>query len=192
MRLGSLIVGVAVALGLGPVTVLAQVPQPAPAPLANPSVAVDPNQPGATPHWTITLFEPYCGGYRIGDGVYLSFESPMTTPTNPPDGSLLFAGQPASVSRVGDALRVAPSPGTLWSMICAPGDRSLTLELLPPAGVTLPDAAGTYALDYWTGANLTPNTLSFDVPDPTDGSSSDNSSGGQPERLADVGNPVPA
>jgi hypothetical protein len=153
-----------IALGLGPLSALAQVPQPGTPQPENPSVVVDPAQPGASPHWTITVFEPYCGGYKIGDGVYLSPEAPISIPQSPADGSILFAGQPASVSQVGNALRVAPSPDTFWSMVCMPGNRSLTVELLPQAGMALPDAGGTYAVDYWTGANPTPVTLSFDVP----------------------------
>ena len=32
-------------------------------------MAVDPLQPGATPHWTISIGAEYCGGYKIGEGV---------------------------------------------------------------------------------------------------------------------------
>jgi hypothetical protein len=159
---------VVLSLGLGPITALAQVPQPGPNTPQAPSVQVDPGQPGTTPHWTITLFEPYCGGYKIGDGVYLSPESPLALPQNLPDGSVLFAGQPASATLVGNAVRVAPAPGVVGSMICMQGNRSLTINFLPQAGLTLPDAGGTYALDYWTGADPTLDTVSFEIPPVSD------------------------
>jgi hypothetical protein len=143
-------------------------PQPQPAPAApatvTPSLAVDPNQPGATPHWTFTIGAAYCGGYRIGDGVYVSPEPPLSLPSTPLDGTnTLFAGQPAAVNAVNGALRVAPGPGQVWSMICMAGQRPLTVELLPPAGLALPTDAGNYAVDVWTGANPTPTTLTFTV-----------------------------
>lgn len=132
----------------------------------NPTLSVDPDQPGATPHWTIGLAAPYCGGFRIGDGVYVRPEAPLTLPPSLPDGSVLFEGHPASISQVGDALRIGPAPDTVWSMICQPGQRPFRVELLPAAGLALPADAGSYALDVWTGANPTPATVSIDVPAP--------------------------
>jgi len=156
-----------VVIGLvSPMSVMAQ---PAAPPFAVPSVSVDPALPGASPHWTITLFAQYCGGYRIGDGVYVSPEAPLALPATLPDGSVLFAGGPASVTQVGTALRVAPAPGLAQSMVCTPGDQPLAIELLPQAGFGLPNTPGTYAVDLWTGAQPTPVTVAFDVPsqDPT-------------------------
>jgi hypothetical protein len=132
----------------------------------NPTLSVDPDQPGATPHWTIGLAAPYCGGLRIGEGVYVRPEAPLTLPASLPDGSVLFEGHPASVSQVGDALRIGPAPDTVWSMICQPGVRPFRVELLPEFGLALPTDAGSYALDVWTGANPTPATVSVDVPAP--------------------------
>ena len=139
------------------------VAQSAPPASPAPSVSVDPNLPGASPHWTITLFAQYCGGYRTGDGVYVRPEAPLAVPLSLPAGSVLFAGEPASVTQVGTALRIAPAPGLAQSMICMPGDRPLSLELLPQAGFALPSSSGTFALDLWTGAQPTPVTVAFDV-----------------------------
>jgi hypothetical protein len=126
---------------------------------------VDPAQLGATPHWTITIGTPYCGGYRIGDGVYVSAEAPLALPSALPDGSVLFAGQPATVTQVhGTTLRVGPTPGLAQRMICMAGERPLTIELLPEAGFALPGDAGDYALDVWTGANPTLLNFVFSVP----------------------------
>jgi hypothetical protein len=130
-----------------------------------PSVSVDAGQPSATPHWTINLSAPYCGGYRIGDGVYLSPEAPLAFPDALPDGSVLFAGNPASVDLENGVLRVSLGPRILQSMICIQGDRPFSVELLPSAGFTLPDIPGDYAIDVWTGASPTPVTATVTVPD---------------------------
>jgi hypothetical protein len=129
-----------------------------------PSVGVDPLQSGATPHWTITLGAEYCGGFKVGDGVYVSPEPPLALPAAIPDGSALFADQPGSVDWVNGALRIAPAAGLVQSMICMAGQRPLKVELLPSAGFNLPTDAGDYALDVWTGADATPQRLSFSVP----------------------------
>jgi hypothetical protein len=136
-----------------------------------PSVVVDPDQTSATADWSITIPAQYCGGYRIGDGVYISPEAPITLPSPVPDGSVMFAGQPAEVDEINGAWRVSLAPGIAQSMICMPDDRPLTIELTPQAGVTLPDSPGTYAVDVWTGANPTPMTLQFDVPADADSQS---------------------
>jgi hypothetical protein len=160
MRLCSR-VGVAFSLGLlaftlGSVSgVLAQ---------SLPSLSVDPLQPGATPHWTITIGAQYCGGYKIGDGVYVSPEPPLALPSAIPDGSALFAGQPGAVDWVNGTLRIGPGPGLMQSMICMAGQRPLNIELLPTAGFALPADPGDYALDVWTGADPTPMNLPFSVP----------------------------
>ena len=114
-----------------------------PCPPLTASVAVDPDQAGASPHWTITIPAEYCGGYRVGDGVYISPESPIMLPLNLPDGSALYAGQPGDrhvranpTGRVNQVVRIAPAPGLAQSMLCAPGDRALTVELLPQAGMS--------------------------------------------------------
>ena len=165
-RLIGALATLVIALCAGP-SALAQPapPEPLPPPALTPSIEVDPNQLGATPHWTITIGATYCGGYRIGDGVYVSPEAPLALPSSMPDGSVLFAGQPAAVSHVdGATLRVGPAPGQAQSMLCMPGDRPLTVELLPEAGFTLPTDAGDYAVDVWTGADPTPQNFTFSVP----------------------------
>jgi hypothetical protein len=159
MRLGRPL-GAAVAWALLSVTsgspaVLAQ---------ALPSVSVDPLQPAATPHWTISIGAEYCGGYKIGDGVYISPEAPLVLPSAIPDGSALFAGQPGSVDWVNGTLRIGPAPGLVQSMICMAGPRPLNVELLSTAGFALPADPGDYALDVWTGADPTPLNLAFTVP----------------------------
>jgi hypothetical protein len=143
-------------------------PQPAPVATVTPAITVDPNQVGATPHWTITIGAAYCGGYRVGDGVYLSPEPPLALPSTLPDGSALFSGQPASVDWINGALRIGPGAGLVQSMICMVGQRPLNIELLPEAGLALPADPGDYAVDVWTGADSTPVTLSFTVPGPDD------------------------
>jgi hypothetical protein len=146
----------------GPTNALAQ-PQTVAPTTVTPSVSVDPDQPGATPHWTITLAAAYCGGYRVGDGVYLAPEPPLVMPTSLPPGSVLFAGQTASLDRVGAALRVGPGSGLAQSMICTPGSRALTVDVLPAAGFSLPADPGQYTLEAWTGADQAPISLSIDV-----------------------------
>ncbi len=138
---------------------------PAMAQSVTPSITVDPDQVSATADLTVALSAPYCGGFQVGDGVYLSPEAPLALPASIPDGSVLFAGQPASVALVNGALRVSVGPGLAQSMICASGDRPLSVELLPAAGFALPDAPGDYTVDVWTGARPTPTSVTFTVPD---------------------------
>jgi hypothetical protein len=169
----------AVALGAPALAQPAQPGQPQPGPPAavTPSITVDPGQPGATPHWTITVPAEYCGGYRVGDGVYVSPEAPLAMPTALPDGTALFAGEPAAVDSVNGALRIAPGPGLVHTMICVAGPQSLNVELLPEAGFALPSDPGDYAVDVWTGADPSPISLSFTVPaaaDTTEPPASDN------------------
>jgi hypothetical protein len=115
-------------------------------------------------HWTVNLTAPYCGGFQVGDGVYLSPEAPLALPDTLPDGSVLFAGKPASFSLANGALRVALGPGIVQSMICMQGERPLAVEVLPSSGFALPDAPGDYTLDVWTGARPTPVQLTVSVP----------------------------
>jgi hypothetical protein len=74
-------------------------------------LAVDPPVAGQTPHWTLELSAPYCGGYRIGDGGYIRPEPPMALPQAVPDGSVLFQRQPASATLTREALRIAAERG---------------------------------------------------------------------------------
>jgi hypothetical protein len=128
------------------------------------TATVDPDVASAATHLTITLSAAYCGGFRVGDGVYVQAEAPLVLSGPVPDGSALFAGGAATTDSVGDALRFTPAPGRVWSQICIQGQRDLSVELTPDAGFTLPDQPGTYALDVWTGENAQPVTVTFDVP----------------------------
>jgi hypothetical protein len=129
------------------------------------SLAVDPPIAGQTPHWTLQLSAPYCGGYQIGDGVYLRPEPPLALPKVVPDGSVLFQRQAASVTLTPEALRISPGPDTLFSQVCLPGESQFTVDLLAEAGLALPAEPGTYAVDLWTGAAPSQVvTLSFEVP----------------------------
>lgn len=177
LRVASLRVGFGVVvLLLATVGVASAQSQPAPvAPVAAPvapSVSVDPDQSGATGDWTFNLSAPYCGGYKIGSGVYVSPEAPLALPDSLPDGSVLFAGNPASFDIQQGVLRVSLGPGIVQSMICMQGDRPLSIELLPSAGFAVPDAPGDYAIDVWTGERPTPTAAAFTVP----AASSDDSS----------------
>jgi len=116
-------------------------------------------------HWTVQLAARYCGGYQIGDGVYLQPEAPLALPDQVPAEDVLFASNAADVSLQSGVLRVAPSPDLARSMICTQGDRPFSVELLPALGLSNPDP-GTYTVDVWTAANPTPQPLSFTVVDP--------------------------
>ena len=157
-------------LELGSASAVLAQPQPAPPATVMPSLAVDPDQVGVTPHWTIVIGAAYCGGYRIGDGVYVSPEPPLGLPSSVPDGSVLFSGQPAAVDWINGALRIGPGAGLVQSMICTSGQRPLKVELLPEAGFSLPTDPGDYTLDVWTGADPTLNKLTFTIPAPDDAS----------------------
>jgi len=146
--------------------------QPAPAAPVTPGVSVNPDQPGAAADWTFNLSAPYCGGFQIGSGVYLSPEAPLAFPDTFSDGSVLFAGNPASFDIQEGVLRVSLGPGIAQSMICMQGDRPLSIELLPSAGFTVPDVPGDYAIDVWTGARSTPVAAAFTVPTADDADSS--------------------
>jgi hypothetical protein len=129
------------------------------------SLAVEPAVPGQTPRWTLELSAPYCGGFRIGEGVYVRPEPPLGVPDAVPEGSVLFQGQPASVALTGDALRIGPAPDMLFSQVCLSGERQFTIELLPEAGLALPADPGTYTVELWTGAEPSQVVpVSFEVP----------------------------
>jgi hypothetical protein len=130
------------------------------------SISVDPDTAQASNvHWTLSLSAHYCGGFDIGDGVYLQPEAPLALPDPVPPEDVLFAGNAADVSLQNGVLRVAPSPTIAHSMICMQGDRPFTVELLPALGLSNPDA-GTYVVDVWTGSNPTPVQLPLTITDP--------------------------
>src|SRR5579859_4195391 len=121
-----------------------------PAPPA--SISLDSTSPLATSvHWTVTLSAPCCGGFRIGDGVYLQPEAPLALPADVPPAAVLFDGQPADVALQGDVLRVSPSPTLAQSQLCQAGSRPFTIELLGSLGLTNP-GAGDYAVNVWLGS----------------------------------------
>jgi hypothetical protein len=138
----------------------------APAAPVAPTVTVDPDEASAVTDWTFNLSAPYCGGYQIGSGIYLSPEAPLALPESIPDGSVLFAGNPASFDLEEGVLRVSLGPDFAQSMICMQGDRPLSIELTPSAGFAVPDVAGVYAIDVWTGARPSPTAATFTVPAP--------------------------
>jgi hypothetical protein len=146
------------------------------------SLSVDPPTAGQTPHWTLELSAPYCGGYRIGDGVYVRPEPPLALPNVVPDGSVLFQGQPGSVTLTPEALRIGPAPDMVFSQVCLQGDAQFIVELLPGAGLALPADPGTYAVDLWTGADpIQVVTLSFDVPPGDSPGQADSPTGAPPQ-----------
>ena len=173
-RLACSFVTCAVFAAFGPGLVLAQ---SGPAPVqATPvpvvaSLSVDPDQAGASPQWSVTIPAQYCGGWRVGDGVYLSPEAPLALPDSVSDASVQFSGSAATATMVDGALRIALAPGQAQSMICMTGDRGLTVTVLSSAGFALPSAGGDYTLDVWTGADATPTSLTVSVPASDDGSS---------------------
>jgi hypothetical protein len=155
---------VLVALGLASLLQLQSPPSTAAAAWTGqaPSIALDPTSAQATGvHWTITLSAPYCGGFRIGDGVYLQPGPPLALPADVPAEAVLSNGQPADVSLQAGVLRVAPSHTLAQSMICQTGERQFTVELLGALGLTNPDA-GDYAVDVRLGSGGTPQTLPSD------------------------------
>src|SRR5579859_5646120 len=154
----------AVVLLLGIAGITSAQTQPTSGVPGTPNVSIDPDQPSAAADWTFNLSAPYCGGFQIGSGVYLSPEAPLAFPDSFPDGSVLFAGSPASFDVQQGVLRVSLGPGIAESMICMQGDRPLSLELLPSAGFAVPDTAGDYAVDVWTGKRPTPVPAAFTVP----------------------------
>ncbi|HEX8966256.1 MAG TPA: hypothetical protein VF937_00145 [Chloroflexota bacterium] len=130
------------------------------------SVAVDPNTPQTSNvHWTISLSAPYCGGYQIGDGVFIEAEAPLAFPDPAPADAVLFAGEPAQVSQTNGVLQVSPAASLARSMICMQGDRPFTIELLPSLGLSNPDP-GSYAIDVWVGSGSQPVQLPVTIDDP--------------------------
>jgi hypothetical protein len=138
-------------LGLLPLFLGQPVGQPAPAPAAW-SVALDPPAAHAAGvRWTISLSANYCGGYDIGDGVFIQPEAPFAFPDPVAADGVLFEGGAADVHLENGVLRVVPSSDRLWSQVCIQGERPLTVELQPSVGLTNPDA-GTYDVGVWIGA----------------------------------------
>ena len=123
------------------------------------SVSIDPSTGQASGvHWTLQLAAPYCGGYRLGDGVHIQARAPLAFPDSVPSDGVVLAGQPARAVLDGGVLVVTPAPGLAQSMICMPGEQPLTVELLPSVGMANPDA-GSYMVDVWLGSNSTPVEL---------------------------------
>jgi hypothetical protein len=134
-----------------------------------PAIALDPAAPAAANvHWTITLSAPYCGGFHIGDGVYVQPEAPLALPPTVPADAVLFDGQAADVLLHGDVLRVTPSRTLAQSMLCQQVDRQFTVELLSSLGLANPDA-GQYAVDVWLGSGGAPQKLSVTIDAPSNG-----------------------
>lgn len=130
------------------------------------SVTLDPATSGASNvRWTVSLSARYCGGYQIGDGVYIQPEAPLALPDQVPSQDVLFAGNAADTSLQNGVLRVSQSPEVVRSQICMQGSRPFTIELLPALGMSNPEA-GTYTLDVWTGADPTPQQLPVGIQDP--------------------------
>ena len=137
------------------------------------SVALDPSAAHASNvHWTFSLSAGYCGGWQIGNGVFIQPETPLSFADPVPSDAVLFAGQAADVSIQNGVLQVAPAAGLAHSQICTQGDRQFTVELLPSLGLTNPDA-GTYVVDVWTGTNPSMQQLPVTVDDPPTSDTSD-------------------
>jgi hypothetical protein len=124
---------------------------------ADPSwfVSVDPSTAQASGvHWTVQLAAPYCGSYRLGDGVHIQPQAPLAFPETVPSDGVLLGGQPAQAALSDGVLVVSPAPGLARSLICMPGEQPLTVELLPSLGMANPDA-GSYVVDVWLGSSST-------------------------------------
>jgi hypothetical protein len=117
------------------------------------SVSIDPSTGQASGvHWTVQLAAPYCGGYRLGDGVHIQPQAPLAFPDTVPSDGVVLAGQPAQAALDGGVLVVSPAPGLAQSMICMPGEQPLTVELVPSLGMANPDP-GNYVVDVWLGSS---------------------------------------
>jgi len=124
-------------------------------PATSPSIIFDPASPDASGvHWIVTLSAPYCGGVRIGDGVYIEPEAPLSLPGTVAADAVLFDGKAAEVDLQAGVLRVRPSPALAQSMICLPGNQLFTVELLSSLGLANP-GAGDYVVDVWIGSGST-------------------------------------
>jgi hypothetical protein len=135
-------------------------------PATSPTITFDPVSPHASGvHWIVTLSAPYCGGVRIGDGVYIKPEAPLSLPGTVAADAVLFDSKPADVALQSGVLRVRPSPTLAQSMICLPGDQLFTVELLSSLGLANP-GAGDYAVDVWIGSGSTPARLPITIAAP--------------------------
>jgi hypothetical protein len=122
---------------------------------ADPSwfVSIDPSTAqAASVHWTIQLTAPYCGGYRLGDGVHIQPQAPLAFPDTLASDGVVLGGQPAQATLSDGVLVVSPAPGLAQSMICMPGEQPLTVELVPSLGMANPDP-GNYVVDVWLGSS---------------------------------------
>ena len=102
--------------------------------------------------WVVTLDVPYCGGYAVGDGVYLELLDSFTWPDTVQPGSVSFADGPANVSldRMSGVLQVKPAAGRIWAQFClANGTVPLTVMLAPSLGLAAPND-GDEALEVRT------------------------------------------
>jgi hypothetical protein len=54
----------------------------------------------------------------------------------------------------------------VFAQVCQTGERPLSVELLPDAGLALPAEPGSYAVDVWTGARPDVTVLPIEVPAP--------------------------
>src|SRR5579884_3860659 len=90
------------------------------------SLNFDPATAGATNvRWTVSLSAPYCGGYRVGDGVHIAPEAPLSLPATVPAEDVVFAGNAAVVSMdASGALVVSQSPRVVRSQVCMQGERA--------------------------------------------------------------------
>jgi hypothetical protein len=128
-------------------------------PATSPSLTFNPASPHATDvHWIVTLSAAYCGGVRIGDGVYIKPEPPLALPATVSPDTVLFDGRPAEVVLQAGVLRVTPSRTLAQSMLCLPRDQPFTVELVGSLGLANPDA-GDYAVDVWIGSGSRPQRL---------------------------------
>jgi sugar lactone lactonase YvrE len=124
-----------------------------------PSLTFDPTAAHSTNvHWSFTLSAPFCGGFRIGDGVYIKPEAPLALPATVPSDAVLFDAQPAAVTLQDGVLRVLPSRTLAQPMLCTTEARPFTVELLSSLGLANPDP-GEYAVDVWFGSGNTPLKL---------------------------------
>jgi len=125
-------------------------PQPAPPTLTvSPSAAV-----AMSATWTLHLSAPYCGGFRIGQGVAVQPRPPLTLEMLTARG-VRFDQLAAETEVVGDVLWVRPAPGQIWSMICLQQEQPFTIDF---TGVANPPA-GTYTVTVWSGAHPDPISL---------------------------------
>jgi hypothetical protein len=141
-------------------------------------LAVNPAPDGAAT-WVITLDAPYCGGFRVGDGVYLQLLDAFSWPDTVPTDAVSFADGPALIAldQVAGVLQVSPAPGRIWAQFCVDGGTvPLTVTLAPSLGLDRP-SDGQQALQVWTSESPVPVVLAASVGNqaPTGGLGDDDS-----------------